>query len=157
MKTEYYVGTVTAAYRRAIDALDTGEEAFRALLPALSEELACASHRVSDTGFALGAPAHPGGAEGFHQAREYVARVVSPCTPGGEARLLLKNRFHAGDALELLTPDGPRPITAEPFRREKTGEVMDTLGVAGEIIAMRLPVAAAEGDLLRGPVRNHRV
>lgn len=56
MKTEYYVGTVTAAYRRAIDALDTGEEAFRALLPALSEELACASHRVSDTGFALGAP-----------------------------------------------------------------------------------------------------
>lgn len=157
MKTEYYVGTVTCAYRRAIDALDKGEDAFRALLPGLLTELTCASHRVSDTGFALGAPEHPGGAEGFHQAREYVARVVSPCAPGGEARLLLKNRFHAGDHLELLTPAGPLPVVAELFRREKTGETLDTLGVAGEVVAMRLPVAAAEGDLLRGPVRNHRV
>jgi len=39
--------------------------------------------------------------------------------------------------------------------REKTGEVMDTLGVAGEIIRMDLPGCEA-GDIVRGPVRNHR-
>lgn len=83
--------------------------------------------------------------------------MVSPCTPGGEARLLLKNRFHAGDALELLTPDGPRPITAEPLGPGKTGEVMDTLGVRGKHRNAACPSPAAEGDLLRGPVRNHRV
>ena len=155
MKTEYYVATVTAAYRRALDLLAEGEDVFRAALPALLEELQCASHRDSDTGFALGYPAQPAGAEGFSQAREYVARVMEPAQNGQEARLMLKNRFHAGDELELLTPEGVFKVEATPFLREKTGERIDTLGVAGEFIRMTLPVQAREGDILRGPVRNH--
>ena len=155
MKTEYYVATVTAAYRRALDLLARGEDVFREALPALLEELQCASHRDSDTGFALGYPAQPAGAEGFSQAREYVARVMEPAQSGQEARLMLKNRFHAGDELELLTPEGVFKVEATSFLREKTGERMDTLGVAGEFIRMTLPVQAREGDILRGPVRNH--
>lgn len=157
MKTEYYVATVTAAYRRGLDALAQGGNAFAAVLPDLLEELACASHRDSDTGFALGRPVRPGGAEGFHQTREYVARVLSPADAGQEARLMLKNRFHAGDGLELLTPQGVTPFKAGSFLREKTGEWLDTLGVAEEIIRMPLPVAVQPGDILRGPVRNHRL
>ena len=155
MKTEYYVATVTAAYRRALDLLATGEEAFRAALPDLLAELQCASHRDSDTGFALGYPAQPAGAEGFSQAREYVARVWEDAPVGREARLMLKNRFHAGDRLELLTPQGVVPVEAQPFLREMTGERIDTLGIAGEFIRMPLPVAVQAGDILRGPVRNH--
>ena len=68
---------------------------------------------------------------------------------------MLKNRFHAGDELELLTPEGVFKVEATPFLREKTGERIDTLGVAGEFIRMTLPVQAREGDILRGPVRNH--
>ena len=56
----------------------------------------------------------------------------------------------------LLTPDGVKAITAEPFLRLKTGETLDTLGVAGEMIRMRVPFDVREGDILRGPVRNHR-
>ena len=155
MKTEYYVGTVTAAYRRGLNLLrDGGEAAFRDALPEMLAELECASHRASDTGFMLGAPEAPGGAEGFHQSREYVARVLETAPDG--ARLLLKNRFRAGDALELLTPRGVLPVTAQPFLREKTGETLDTLGIAGEIVRMPMPQGAAPGDILRGPVRNHR-
>lgn len=156
MKTEYYVGTVTAAYRRALDLYAESPAAFQAALPDLMAELECASHRESDTGFALGSPQVPGGAEGFHQAREYIARAVSASQPGEMARFLLKNRFHAGDALELLTPDGVKPVRAVPFLREKTGEMADTLGVGGEIIAMRTEHAVRPGDMLRGEVRNHR-
>lgn len=156
MKTEYYVATVTAAYRRALDLYAQSPEAFRAALPELMAELACASHRESDTGFALGRPECPGGAEGFHQAREYIARAVSAAQPGENARFLLKNRFHAGDALELLTPEGVKPVIAVPFLREKTGETLDTLGIGGEIIAMRTEHAVQPGDILRGEVRNHR-
>ena len=156
MKTEYYVATVTAAYRRGLDALERGESAFAETMPGLLAELACASHRDSDTGFALGRPQQPGGADGFHQAREYVARVLAPSGAGQEARLMLKNRFHAGDALELLTPRGVTPVEAGSFLREKTGERLDTLGVAGEIIRMPLPASVEAGDILRGPVRNHR-
>ena len=155
MKTEYYVAVVTGAYRRALDLLKQGREAFAEKLPELAEELQCASHRKSDTGFLEGNPEIPGEAEGFWQAREYVGRVTEDAREDGTAGILLKNRFFAGDELELMTPDGVRKITAKPFIREKTGETLDTLGVAGEIIRMELPGSRC-GDMLRGPVRNHR-
>ena len=156
MKTEYYVATVTAAYRRAIDLLAGSREAFDAALPELMAELACASHRESDTGFMLGAPEQPGGAEGFHQEREYIARAIGDSEAGETARFVLKNRFHAGETLELLSPEGVTAFTAEPFLREKTGETVDTLGVGGECIVLRTPCRVREGDILRGQVRNHR-
>ncbi len=155
MKTEYYVAVVTGAYRRALDLLARGREYFEQELPALAEELQCASHRLSDTGFLRGKPETPGEAEGFWQSREYVARVLEDTGKDGYARLLLKNRFFAGDELELMTPDGVRKIQAKPFVREKTGEILETLGVAGEVIRMELPDSRC-GDMLRGPVRNHR-
>ena len=156
MKTEYYVAVTTGAYRRALDLLAKGREFFEEALPELTEELQCASHRLSDTGFLLGNPETPGEAEGFWQTREYTARVLEGAGENGTARLLLKNRFFAGDELELMTPDGVRKVKAMPFIREKTGETMDTLGVAGETILMELP-GSRPGDMLRGPVRNHRV
>ena len=155
MKTEYYVAVGTGAYRRALDLLKQGREAFAEKLPELAEELQCASHRKSDTGFLLGNPETPGEAEGFWQAREYVGRVTEDAGADGKARILLKNRFFAGDELELMTPGGVVKIQAKPFIREKTGETLDTLGVAGEIIRMELPGSRC-GDMLRGPVRNHR-
>lgn len=156
MKTEYYVATVTAAYRRALDLYAQSPDAFGAELPALMAELACASHRDSDTGFALDKPQSPGGAEGFHQEREYIARAIADSRAGEQARFLLKNRFHAGDDLELLTPFGVKAVKAVPFLREKTGEIIDTLGVGGEIIAMQVEHDVQMGDILRGEVRNHR-
>ena len=155
MKTEYYVAVVTGAYRRALDLLTRDREAFREALPELTAELQCASHRLSDTGFLEGTPGTPGGAEGFWQSREYVAKVLGPEGPDNRVPLLLKNRFFAGDELELMNPRGIRRVKASPFLREKTGETLETLGVAGEIIRMSLPGAEA-GDMLRGPVRNHR-
>ena len=157
MKTEYYVATVVRAYRRGIDLLARqGKDAFRAALPELMAELACASHRDSDTGFFEHPPEVPGGAEGFHQSREYLARVTEGAPAGQPARLVLKNRFHAGDTLELMTPQTVAPFTAEPFLRAKTGETVDTLGIGGEEILMRLPADTRPGDILRGAVRNHR-
>ena len=156
MKTEYYVAVVTGAYRRAIDLLWESEDRFRQELPTLMAELACASHRESDTGFMLGAPEVPGGAEGFHQEREYIGRVMEDAAADEGARILLKNRFYAGDRLEVMTSGGVLSAEAKPFLREKTGEILDTLGVAGEIIRMQLPFPVQAGDMLRGPVRNHR-
>ena len=155
MKTEYYVAVVTGAYRRALDLLSESREAFDEALPELMTELACASHRDSDTGFMLGRPETPGEAEGFHQEREYTARVLGRDEGTGRTRLLLKNRFFAGEELELMTRNGIRKVTASRLIREKTGEELDTLGIAGETILMDLGDCEA-GDILRGPVRNHR-
>ena len=155
MKTEYYVAVVTGAYRRALDLLARDREAFRRMLPEMMAELQCASHRLSDTGFLEGQPETPGEAEGLWQSREYVAKVIEAEGPDHRVRLLLKNRFYARDELELMTSRGTLKVKASPFLREKTGEMLETLGIAGEIIRMALPGGSA-GDMLRGPVRNHR-
>ena len=65
----------------------------------------------------LGAPQQPGGAEGFHQDREFIAEVAEDAAAGAPCRLLLRNRFFAGDALQLMTPAGIVPLTAVPFLR----------------------------------------
>lgn len=154
MKTEYYVATVVNAYRRGLDALAAGT--FEKELPGLMAELDKASHRPSNTGFALGAPQPCGNADGFSQSREYVGRVMTGAQPGEEARLMLKNRFFAEDELEMLTPEGPKTFAAPEFILEKNGERVKTHGVAGDMIRIVLPFAVDEGDLLRGPVRNHQ-
>ena len=156
MKTEYYVATVVSAYRRALDALAQGEESFQAALPGLMAELDCASHRDSDTGFLLGTPQQPGGAEGFHQSAEYIARVMTDADAQGIATVQLKNRFYAGDRLEVLQPGATNVMIAPKFRKADTGEEMDTYGVAGTLVKMQFPFPVAEGDLIRGVTRNHR-
>lgn len=156
MKTEYYVATVVSAYRRGLDALAQGEAAFQDALPGLMAELDCASHRDSDTGFLLGAPEQPAGAEGFHQSAEYIARVMSDAEAGDIATVQLKNRFYAGDRLEVLQPGATRAMTAPRFRRADTGEELETYGVAGTLLEMRFPFPVGVGDLIRGVTRNHR-
>ncbi len=157
MKTAYYVATVVSAYRRALDVLASrGEEAYRAQVPALTAELAKASHRASDTGFYFGVPNPPAGAEGLSQTMEFVGRVSRGARAGEPADVVLKNRFYTGDALEVLTPKGSFPFTAGEITLADTGETVDTCGVAGTPIRLVFPLAVEAGDILRGPNRNHR-
>ena len=154
MKTEYYVATVTGAYRRALDALEKSEDAYRALLPELEGELRKASHRPFNTGFYFGPPSPAGGAGGFTQEMEYIARVQG--WENGVAELQLKNRFYVGDTLELFCPQGSFPFTVQSITLSDTGDSVNTVSVAGQRVKIPLPIPASEGDFLRGPNRNHR-
>ena len=157
MKTAYYVATVVSAYRRALDILENeGDEAFLAAVPSLMQELQKASHRQSNTGFYFGAPMPAAGAGGFSQTMEYVGDFIAPCEAGGEALIRLKNRFYVGDTLEALTPEGSRSFTVTSMKLEQTGESVQTASVAGTLIRVPVPMRVEEGDLLRGPNRNHQ-
>ncbi len=157
MKSAYYVATVVSAYRRALDLLErSGQEAYRAAIPDLMAELRKASHRAGNTGFYFGAPEPPAGAEGFTQTMEYVGDVEEDAPAGKPALIRLKNRFYVGDALEALTPEGPKPFTVTEMALAETGEPVVTAGVAGTALRIPFPFAVGAGDLLRGPNRNHR-
>jgi len=157
MKTAYYVATVVSAYRRAMDLLaNEGQEAYRLAVPELMGELAKASHRVSNTGFFFGAPEPAAGAEGFVQEMEFVGQVTGGASVGEPAEVLLKNRFYVGDALEVLTPEGGKPFVVEGMVLVETGEPIQTASIAGTRLWIRFPFSVGEGDLLRGPNRNHK-
>ncbi|MBR6569318.1 MAG: U32 family peptidase C-terminal domain-containing protein, partial [Clostridia bacterium] len=120
------------------------------------EELNKASHRQSNTGFYFGSPQPPAGANGFSQSMEYVGDFVAPCEAGEEALIRLKNRFYVGDTLEALTPEGSIPFAVTGMKLADTGESVQTASVAGTLIRVPVPFRVTEGDLLRGPNRNHR-
>ena len=157
MKTAYYVATVVSVYRHALDTLTTaGEAAYRESLPALRAELNKASHRVSNTGFFFGAPQPAAGAEGFKQTMEFVGEITRGAEANKPAEVVLKNRFFVGDTLEALTPEGSKPFTVTGITLAETGESVQTVSVAGVRLLLAFPFAVSEGDLLRGPNRNHQ-
>lgn len=151
MKNEYYIATVVGAYRRALDAIRDGRFTPE-LIRRLTDELDTVSHRAYDTGFYFGAPERPGGNDGNTQTRELTARILA--WENGVARIQLKNRVLLNDPLELMTPRGIYPFTLSSIRTED-GEFIEKCGVPNSILLIDLPFPAEEGDLLRGPCRNH--
>ena len=61
---------------------------------------------------------------------EYVGDVVAGAPDGGECLVRLKNRFYVGDALEVLTPEGPRAFTVSRMTLDTTGESVQTASAA---------------------------
>lgn len=154
MKTGYYVATVTHVYRTALDLLSQSEEAYRAALPELMEQLCKVSHRASNTGFYFGRPQPSSGAAGFSQTREFAGRITG--MREGMLQVEVKNRFHVGDVLEAVTPSGEKSFTVRQILRADTGEAMDAVSIAGQQVLVDAGIEAGEGDYLRGPNRNHR-
>ena len=95
MKSEYYLATVVNAYRRI---LDGGDPAM------LGEELECAAHRDYTTAYAFGKNGDTVSPENSQTKGtcEYIANVLS--WERGTVTVEMRNRFRAGDVLEILSP-----------------------------------------------------
>lgn len=111
VKSEFYLATVTGAYRRAIDGGFEEE---------LYDEVCAVSHRSYFEGFAAGVPARGDrgwqgqlhGESTYQYTTEFMAHVRAFAF--GRALCSMRNRIRLGDTLEALTPGGvyPLPVTA---------------------------------------------
>ena len=99
-KSAYYAALVTAAYRHVLDDVAAG----RPVDQRWRDEVEKISHRHYSTGFSYGAPwQYP---ENSRYIREYqVCAIVLDCDAAGYATCSLRNKFTAGDTLELVGPD----------------------------------------------------
>ena len=107
-KSAYYAAIVTGAYRHCIDDVASG----RNVDPIWRNEVEHVSHRIYSTGFYFG---HPGQyVEHSRYIREWqVVAIVESCDENGLALCSLRNKFSAGDELELVGPDmRPFPMVA---------------------------------------------
>lgn len=99
-KSAYYAALVTAAYRRVLDDVAAG----RPVDQRWRDEVEKISHRHYSTGFYYGAPGQY--TENSRYIREYqVCAIVLDCDAAGYATCSLRNKFTAGDTLELVGPD----------------------------------------------------
>jgi len=102
MKSGYYVAVVTRAYRKALDALESGDEGWKEY----REDLFAVSHRQYSTGFFF--PEERGAITEAPYQRAYLfcGLFVEEVKPGIWS-IELKNQLRAGMRLEYITPDIP--------------------------------------------------
>lgn len=144
MKSAYYAGAVTNAYRHAIDEVLAGKE----VSPVWIEETEKLSHRPYSTGFYYGQPGQYTSDSAYFSGAEICA-VVEACDADGNARLTQRNKFCAGDTLELLTRgDAPIRFTA-PAMREADGTEIFSVPRSMMEFTMPLPKACERLSILR--------
>lgn len=102
-KSSYYVSIVTNAYRMAVDILKKDPDNYK-LPDWIREEVFKVSHRKYCTGFFFGHPKDCQYYENSGYIREYdVAAVVDECKDG-MLYATQRNKFNAGDEVEIISP-----------------------------------------------------
>ncbi|MCI8916872.1 MAG: U32 family peptidase [Oscillospiraceae bacterium] len=115
-KSAYYAAMTTAAYRHAVDAAAAG----RPLDPVWRAEVDKVSHRHYSTGFWFGQPGQY--TDSARYVRDWqVLAVVQTCDALGNATLSLRNKFSAGDELEVVGPDVAAFAMTAPMMRDGDG------------------------------------
>lgn len=121
-KSAYYVSVVTNAYRMAVDWHKSHPN--EALPEWISDEVFKVSHRKYCTGFFFGHPKDCQYYETGGYIRNYdVVAVIDRCEDG-TVYATQRNRFFAGDELEIFAP-GTKPIIIKPekFFNEQNEEI----------------------------------
>ena len=133
-KSAYYAAIVTGAYRHAIDDVWAG----RPIDPVWREEVERVSHRRYATGFYYGPPGQY--TENARYIREWqVVALVTACDGSGMATLTLRNKFSAGDEVEVVGPD-LRPFAFRaPVMEDGEGEPLTEPKNPQMVFRMRLP------------------
>ena len=124
-KSSYYVSVITNAYRKAMDIYKADPKNYR--LPQwLKDEVYKVSHRAYCPGFIFGNPRESQYYENSGYVREYdVVAIIEKCE-NGRIYAEQRNKFNAGDEVEVLSPEGePVTLVASELFDEK-GEPIET-------------------------------
>ena len=146
-KSAYYAAIVTGAYRHAIDDICAGRE----VDPVWRDEVDHVSHRIYSTGFYYGYPGQY--TENSRYIREWqVCAIVESCDENGLATCSLRNKFHAGDELELVGPD-TRPFAFHaPVMENMEGEALEEPRTPQMQFKIQLPHQVPAHSILRRSV-----
>ena len=151
MKTALYVATVARTYRRAIDDYLKSPEEYRKNLEWYREEIGKCTYREFTTGFYFG---KPDADTQIYDASTYVKNytylgTVEAVDGRGFVKIEQKNKFTAGQVLEVMKPDGRNvPARVEAIYDEE-GVSVDSAPHPKQILYVDLGGAADVHDILR--------
>ena len=146
-KSAYYAAIVTGAYRHCLDDAAAG----RPMDPVWRDEVEHVSHRHYSTGFFYGQPGQ------YYDNARYIrdwqiCAVVTDCDENGLATVSLRNKFAAGDQLEVVGPD-TRPFTiTAPVMTDCDGLPLHEPKTPQMVFTMQLPKPVPPLSFLRHAV-----
>ena len=146
-KSAYYAAIVTGAYRHVLDAVAAG----RPVDPVWRDEVEHVSHRHYSTGFYYGEPGQY--TESARYLREWqVIAMVTACDEQGNATLSLRNKFAAGDTVELVGPDTKPFAFTVPMMEDLEGNPLAEPRTPQMEFRMKLPKPVPAWSILRHAV-----
>lgn len=147
-KSAYYVAVVTNAYRMAVD--EYRKDPYNFKLPDwIRDEVYKVSHRKYSKGFFFGVPEESQYYENSGYIRNYdVVAVVEKCD-SGTVYCTQRNRFFAGDKVELLAPScKPVELTLDTIYDEN-GEQIETANHAMMKFSFKCDIVFPSGTVIR--------
>jgi len=143
-KSAYYAAIITGAYRHAIDDVSAG----RKIDPVWRDEVEHVSHRYYSTGFYYGYPGQY--TEHSRYIRQWqVCAIVEQCDENGWALCSLRNKFSAGDLLEVVGPDTKPGSFAVDAMKTVDGALLDEPRTPQMRFFMQLPHPVPAMSILR--------
>lgn len=151
MKSDYYLAVVVGAYRRLIDAIESGQTITQEFLAEISAELARAENRPAGPGFYNGLPDQNVQLYRRHDesvTQEYIGYVLEEPRDGW-MNIQVKNHFEAGTPVELFGPGiAPYPQTIEEIQT-LDGLPKSVCSHPMEIVRIRWNQPARPGSMIR--------
>lgn len=146
-KSAYYAAIVTGAYRHVLDDVAAGHP----VDPIWRDEVEHVSHRHYSTGFYYGEPGQY--TESARYLREWqVIAMVTACDEQGNATLSLRNKFAAGDTVELVGPDTKPFAFTVPMMEDLEGNPLAEPRTPQMEFRMKLPKPVPAWSILRHAV-----
>ncbi len=146
-KSAYYVAVTVNAYRHALDELYKNGDS-KSLSPWIKEELEKVSHREYNTGFFYGTEPGQNTKDGGY-IRKYEVVAVCDDYKDGTAYLTQRNRFFAGDTLDILPPDGISFELTVNTMFNDIGEQIESAPHAMQKLTVKTDTVIPKGSLLR--------
>ena len=146
-KSAYYAAIVTGAYRHCLDDAAAG----RAIDPVWRDEVEHVSHRPYSTGFYYGPPGQYYANSRYVREWQVVA-LVTDCDAEGNAALSLRNKFRAGDIVELVGPNLRPFAMTVPEMTDGEGAPLEEPRTPQMTFHMKLPRAVPPYTLVRHAV-----
>lgn len=146
-KSVYYAAIVAGAYRHVLDDVAAGRPAD----PVWRDEVEHVSHRHYSTGFFYGQPGQY--FENSRYIREWqICAVVLSCDETGLATLSLRNKFRAGDRVEIVGPDLKPFEMLVPLMEDTDGQPLEEAKTPQMEFRMRLPQPVPAMSFIRHAV-----
>ncbi|MBN2644940.1 MAG: U32 family peptidase [Desulfuromonadaceae bacterium] len=147
MKTLYYVAAVTRVYRAAIDAW-LADPAGYVCDPLWRAELDKVSHRPYTTDFLPAGDATVHSADSRYRRTHDFLAVVRAVDGAGRALVEGRNRFHAGETVEVIGPQMRQQEFVVAAGEDEQGEPCSCIQPNARVW-LSVPVTVQPGDLLR--------
>ncbi|SHO53981.1 peptidase U32 family protein [Anaerocolumna xylanovorans] len=151
MKTALYVASVARTYRKAIDDFFENPALYEKNIPYYREEISKCTYRQFTTGFFFGKPdADAQIYDNNTYIKEYTyLGIIGEKNKEGYYRLEQRNKFCAGDEIEVMKPDGRNLMLTVKGIRDEEGNEMESCPHPKQVIYVDLGEGLEENDILR--------